>query len=93
MLTPEERRSGSGWRVRVASVGLAVLFVSGMVIALDGVFQVPGPAVVVALVVALVAALTVVGVVWAESRRRGNGFFRSLGRSLRALGRFFLSFF
>lgn len=77
----------------MSTVGLAVVFVSGIVIALDGVFRVPGPAVVVALVVALAAALTVVVVVWAESKRRGNGFFRSLGRSLRALGRFFLSFF
>ena len=93
MLTPEERRSGSGWRVRVASIWLAVLFVSGIVIALDGVFHVPDPAVVVAVVVALAAALTLVGVVWAKSRRRGHGLFRSLGRSLRALGRFFLNFF
>ncbi len=77
----------------MASVGLAVLFVSGIVIALDGVFHVPDVAVAVALVVALAGALTVVGVVWAESRRRGHGLFRSLGRSLRALGRFFLNFF
>lgn len=75
------------------NVGLAVLFVSGIVIALDGVIHVPDLVVVATLVVALVAALAVVGVVWAESRGRGLGFLRSLGRSLRALGRFFLDFF
>jgi hypothetical protein len=91
--TPEEHRSRFGWPEWAAIIGLAVLFASGIVIALDDVVHVPGPVVDVALLVALAAALTVVGVVWAESRRRGLGLVRSLGRSLRALGRFILDFF
>jgi hypothetical protein len=93
VLTPEEHRPGSGWPVWTAIIGLAVLFASGIVIALDGVVHVPGPVVEVALLVALAAALTVVGATWTESRRRGLGPVRSLGRSLRALGRFVLDFF
>lgn len=93
MLAPEEHRSRSGWPKWAAIIGLAVLFTSGIVIALDGVVHVAGSVVLVALLVALAAALTVVGGVWAESRRRGLGLVRSLGRSLRALGRFVLDFF
>jgi hypothetical protein len=93
VLTPEEHRSRAGRPVWAAIIGLAVLFTSGIVIALDGVVHVAGPVVSVALLVALAAALTVVGGVWAESRRRGLGLVRSLGRSLRAVGRFVLDFF
>ena len=79
--------------MRVASVGLAVLFVSGIVIALDRWLYVPYPSVVVALIVAFIAALTLAGVVWAESRRGGHGLVRSIGRSLQVMGRFFLNNF
>ena len=93
VLTPDGHRPGSGWPVWAAIIGLVVLFASGIVIAIDGVVDVPVPAVEVALLVALVAALAVVGATWAESRRRGFGPVRSLGRSLRALGGFILDFF
>lgn len=76
-----------------AGIGLVVLFASGIVIALDGVVHVAEPVVVAALIVAVLAALTVVGAVWARSRRRGLGLLRSVGRSARALGRFIVDFF
>ena len=93
VLTPEEQRPWSRWPLWTAFLGLTVLFAAGIVIALDGVFDVPGPVVELALLVALAAAVTVVGATWAESRRLGIGWVRSLGRSLRALGRFVLDFF
>lgn len=73
-------------------IGLGVLFASGIVLALADVVDVPGPVVEVALLVALAAAIVVVGWTWAESRRRGLGLIRSLGRSLRAFGRFVVDF-
>jgi len=74
-------------------LGLVVLFSAGIVIALDGVVRLPGPIVEVALLVAVAAAVAVAGATWAKSRRRGIGWVRSLGRSLRALGRFVFDFF
>ncbi|TFC15148.1 hypothetical protein [Cryobacterium sp. MDB2-10] len=93
MLTPEEHRPWFRWPSWTAVIGLTVLFAAGIVIALDGVLDVPGPVVELALLVALAAAVTVVGATWAKSRRLGIGWVRSLGHSLRALGHFVLDFF
>ncbi|MDY7541333.1 MULTISPECIES: hypothetical protein [unclassified Cryobacterium] len=93
MLPPEEHRPWSRWPLWTSILGLTVLLAAGIVIALDGVVRMPGPIVEVALLVALAAAVTVVGATWVESRRRGIGWVRSLGRSLRALGRFVFDFF
>ena len=73
-------------------IGLGALFASGTILALADVVDVPGPVAGVALLVALAAAIVVVGRTWAESRRRGLGLIRSLGRSLRAFGRFVVAF-
>jgi len=93
VLTPDEHRPSSRWPLWTTFLGLTVLIAAGIVIALGGVLVVPGPIVGLALLVALVAAVTVAGATWAESRRRGIGWVRSIGRSLRALGRFVFDFF
>lgn len=92
-MTPEPTSGTPRWRVVAIFVGLAVLFASGIVLALSWAVDFPDLVLDVAWAVAAVAALVVVVASWINSRRAGLGFFRSVGRSLRALGRFILDFF
>lgn len=93
MVTPTHRPARPPWLLVAFFVGLAVLFASGIVLALEWAVDFPPPVLALAGTVATVAALVVVVAAWTESRRAGLGFFRSVGRSLRALGRFILDFF
>ena len=87
MSATEEQRPRLSGPVLAALIALAVLFISGLVLALDELIDIPFSIVVAALIVAGIAALTLAGAAWAESRRRGLGILRGLGRSVRAVGR------
>lgn len=92
-MTPEHTSVRPRWLVVAFFVGLAVLFASGIVLALSWAVDFPESVLALAWTVATVAALVVVVAVWTDSRRAGLGYFRSVGRSLRALGRFIFDFF
>ena len=93
MVIPEHKSGTPCWPRLASLVGFAVLFASGIVLAFSWEVDFPEPVLTLTWIVATVAALVVVGAVWTDSRRAGLGFFRSLGRSLRGLGRFILGFF
>ncbi|KQY24838.1 hypothetical protein ASD16_04940 [Cellulomonas sp. Root485] len=80
----------------VALAGLAALLAlmaAGLVLAVDGVADVPSGLVSGALVVAAVGLGAVVVLSWRASRRSGVGVFRSIGRAIRAAGRLIADLF
>jgi hypothetical protein len=93
MVTPEHASATPRWLMVAFFVGLAVFLASGLVLALSWAVDFPPSVLALAWTVAAAAALVVVVGVWTDSRRAGVGYFRSVGRSLRALGRFILDFF
>jgi hypothetical protein len=66
---------------------LFVLLASALVIAADGVLDVPSGLVAAALVVALLGVGTVAVASWRQSRRSGVGVFRATGRAIKAAAR------
>ena len=77
----------------VALAALFALMAAGLVLAVDGVADVPSGLVAGALVVAAVGLGVVVVLSWRESRRSGVGVFRSIGRAIRAAGRLIADLF
>ena len=77
----------------VALAALFALMAAGLVLAVDGVADVPSGLVAGALVVAAVGLGVVVVLSWRASRRSGVGVFRSIGRAIRAAGRLIADLF
>jgi hypothetical protein len=77
----------------VPALALFVLAASGLVLASTWFVEYPVPVLAAAWAIAIAAATTVVASAWREARRHGLGYLRSIGASLRQLGRFVMDFF
>ncbi|WP_353951500.1 hypothetical protein V6K52_01500 [Knoellia sp. S7-12] len=74
-------------------LALVLLAASGLVLASSWLTDYPASVLVVAWGVGIVALITAAASGWREGQRTGIGYIRSLGASLKRLGRFALDFF
>lgn len=74
-------------------LAIVVLAVSGLVLASSWFTDYPAFVLAVVWVVGIVALITAAASGWREGQRTGIGFIRSLGASMKQVGRFALDFF
>lgn len=74
-------------------LALVLLAASGLVLAFSWFTDYPASVLAVAWVVGIVALITAAASGWREGQRTGMGYTRSLGASMKSLGRFAVDFF
>jgi hypothetical protein len=77
----------------LGAAALAALLAAGIVLACSWFVPFPGLILAAAWLIAVAAMAVVVVSAFRESRAAGTGFFTAIGRSIKALGKFIVSFF